>query len=355
MLDIYDGREMSPQPRLRARYINLWRSLLLNNQQPSSLNFPSHLLQTSPQSSVSIQTSSYRIHLYTQNLHDHPLSITMSFLKTLLTTTLVASLIHSTIAVPTLPQDQPPTAVLTKRDDYVGGLRIAADWETPPPETRDLDLTKRGRSNLSDLAKCARKAQPDWPHTQLTKVQSEACIGGTKTKGKREEDVDAPQDQKSSDNKFNLQSMCSTSQTILHYFLYNSDFETEATKICSKALDYTEVKTLDKSKLLPKSYLFGAELVNMLARKKIASTIWHTDYRLTIVTAVFNYALDSSPDAKKVAFGLCKDAVIHLSKTCFTGINDNTKQRESQKPGSVTFSDDNKKPQIKFDFSLVNP
>ena len=71
--------------------------------------------------------------------------------------------------------------------------------------------------------------------------------------------------------------------------------------------------------------------------------------------------MDSTAAAKTEAFGLCKDAVNYLGETCLVGISGTgnglhpTFQHESQKPGTVTFSDKGGKPAIAFDFSLYNP
>lgn len=287
----------------------------------------------------------------------------MPSLKTLLTTTLFTALISSAVAAPTFAEDLPESDVIAKRDDYVYGLRIAADGETPPPEARDLGLTKRSNSNLGNLAACAVKAQPKWPHVQLTKAQSDACTGVTKAKAKRGGILGAPTEQASSDGNFKLGSVCSTSQEILKYFLFGEDFERAADKLCQVALSYVDPANNDNTKLVPKSFgMWGAELVGVMARRKIAQTIWHTpNQKLNIYTGVVNLGMESTPAAKAVAFGLCVDAVNYLGETCLVGISGTgnglhpTFQHESQKPGTVTFNDKSGKPAIAFDFSLYDP
>ena len=135
-------------------------------------------------------------------------------------------LARGAIAAPAPQGLESDSTGVEKRDDYVNGLRIAKDGEQPPPDaltTRDVDndIEKRSSAKLGGLAACATKAQPDWPHTQLTKEQSDACVKTT-GKQKREDIVGAPDPILSSDGKFNLGSICSTDGKILKYFLFGS-------------------------------------------------------------------------------------------------------------------------------------
>lgn len=278
---------------------------------------------------------------------------------------LLTLLIQSSLAVPFEGQDSQPTKIeFEKRDDYVYGLRIAPDGEHPPvtsPEER-RDIQKRSNSALGGLAACAIKAQPEWPHKQLTKAQSDACTQ-TSNKAKRGGVLGAPTEITSSDGKYDLQSICSTDNSILKYFLFRADFELEADKLCTTALSYVDPSDNDNTKLVPVSFgIWGAEDEKVLARRKTAQTIWHTsNQRLDIYTGVVNLGMDNTADAKKEAYSLCLDAVSYLGETCLVGISGTisslhpTFQHESQKPGTVTFRTKEGKDAIAFDFSLYDP
>ena len=108
--------------------------------------------------------------------------------------------------------------------------------------------------------------------------------------------------------------------------------------------------------------IWGAEEEKLLARRKIAQTIWHTsNQRLNIYTGVVNLGMDNTADAKKEAYSLCLDAVNYLGETWLVGISGTisslhpTFQHESQKPGTVTFRTKEGKDAIAFDFSLYDP
>lgn len=186
--------------------------------------------------------------------------------KGLLTIPLVTFLTGNAVATPTPTQDLPLGADLLKRDDYVYGIRIAGDDEIPPVQKRDIDLNKRSSSTLGDLAACAIKAQSDWPHTQLTKEQSDGCMNFSKEKMKRDSILVAPTEIPSSDGKYDLGSKCSTSQDILKYFLFGGDFENEAENLCDIALSYIDPVNNDDTVLVPQEFgIWGAEDVGRCA------------------------------------------------------------------------------------------
>ncbi len=141
------------------------------------------------------------------------------------------------------------------------------------------------------------------------------------------------------------------------------DFELEAEKLCTTALSYVDPADNDNTKLVPQAFgIWGVEDTGVLARRKIAATIWHTpNQRLNIYTGVVNLGMESTPAAKKEAYGLCLDAVNYLGETCLVKISGTgnglhpTFQHESQKPGTVTFYDKKGKDAIAFDFSLYDP
>ena len=60
----------------------------------------------------------------------------------------------------------------------------------------------------------------------------------------------------------------------------------------------------------------------MRTRRKIAATIWHTpNQKVNIYTGVVDLGMNSTADAKQVAFGLSMDAVNYLGETCLVGIS----------------------------------
>ena len=80
---------------------------------------------------------------------------------------------------------------------------------------------------------------------------------------------------------------------------------------------------------------------------------------MNVIIGVLNLAMEEDSAAKDTATGLCVDAVNYLAKTCLAGISGTGSgkgsQHEAQKPGTVTFSDNQNKPMIAFDFSFQNP
>lgn len=98
----------------------------------------------------------------------------------------------------------------------------------------------------------------------------------------------APTEIPSSDGKYDLGSICSTSPDILKYFLFGGDFENEAENLCDIALSYVDPAKNDNTILVPQEFgIWGAEDVGVRARHKIAATIWHKlNERLNIYTGV---------------------------------------------------------------------
>ena len=142
---------------------------------------------------------------------------------------LMVLLARGTIAVPAPQELESNSTGVEKRDEYVHGLRIAKDGEQPPPDAlteRDLDndIEKRTGAKPKGLVACAMKAQPNWPHTQLTKEQSDACWKPN-PKAKREEETMAPNPVSSADKKFSLSAICSSDNKILTHFLFGSGKE----------------------------------------------------------------------------------------------------------------------------------
>ena len=127
----------------------------------------------------------------------------------------------------------------------------------------------------------------------------------------------------SSDGKYDLGSICSTSQDILKYFLFGGDFENEAENLGDIALSYVDPVNNDDTVLVTQEFsIWGAEDVGVRARHKIGATIWHTpNQRLNIYTGVVNLGMNSTADSKEEAFGLCIDAVNYLGETCLVDIS----------------------------------
>lgn len=109
--------------------------------------------------------------------------------------------------------------------------------------------------------------------------------------------------------------------------------------------------------------MIGSEVSKVTARRKIASTIWHTkNQKLNIIIGTQNLNMNGDAQAKVVAHNLCMDAVKYHGDTCSIGILgtqggpkvDLTHQ--SQKAGTITWTNiKSGKPAIAFDFSLLDP
>ncbi|KAI9699261.1 MAG: hypothetical protein M1836_002871 [Candelina mexicana] len=225
----------------------------------------------------------------------------------------------------------------------------------------ELEIVKRNESILGGLAECARKQQPDWPHTQLTKAQSATC-GKPKRLTRRLDTVGAPLSMKSSDGNYELAGICSTSDKVLKYFLFAGDFKDQAVPICTAAVDYP----MNHHILAPVDNPFGvigSEVSKVKARRKVGSTIWHTpNQRLDIITGMQNFNMNGDVASKDIAYKLCLDAVKYHGDTCTVGMfgTGNTPtlvlQHQSQKAGTVTWTDiKTGKSAIAFDFSLLDP
>lgn len=169
----------------------------------------------------------------------------------------------------------------------------------------------------------------------------------------------APTEIPSSDGIYDLGSIRSSSQDIPKYFLLGGEFEKEAKVLCNTVL----------SKIDPANRPHGSRFAGnrrlwyrRRARRKIAATIWHTpNEKLDIYTGVVKLGMTSTADPKEEAFGLCTNAVRHLGEACLGGSSGTgnglhpTFQHESQKPGTVTFTDQDGNLAIVFDFSLYDP